>query len=160
MTNIEKVAHVMTYSKYGALSQMFVMDALHQWSRIISNAPPERLDNGFVHAEAWIAVATEIQEALRSELTINDSECDETIGRPTSTVPLPPDIDSKNEDRAEWAKVSIQAFMDCTGVDREDALGDLLCDLMHLSDREPFDFEAALDRARGHYAAETGNAPY
>lgn len=160
MTNIEKVTHIMTYSNYGALSQMFVMDALHQWSRIISNAPPERLDNGFVHAEAWIGVAKEIQEVLRSQLTTNESECDETIGRPTSPISLPRDIDGKNEDRAEWAEAAIQGFMDCTRVDREDAFGDLLCDLMHLSDREPFDFEAALDRARGHYAAETGSAPY
>lgn len=45
-------------------------------------------------------------------------------------------------------------------VDYEDALGDLLSDLMHLSDREPFDFEAALAHAHGHYAAETGAAPY
>ena len=29
---------------------------------------------------------------------------------------------------------------------------------MHLSDREPFDFQAALERARDHYAAETSNA--
>ena len=42
-----------------------------------------------------------------------------------------------------------------TGTDYEDALGDLLCDLMHWSDRSNFDFEAALSRARMHYEAET-----
>jgi hypothetical protein len=52
------------------------------------------------------------------------------------------------------------SFLKQTGVDYEDALGDLLGDLMHLADREPFDFEPALGRARGHYAAETGSAPY
>lgn len=37
----------------------------------------------------------------------------------------------------------------------EDSLGDLLCDQMRWSDRNNFDFEAALCRARGHYEAET-----
>lgn len=73
---------------------------------------------------------------------------------------LPPDIDGMNKERAQWAKVALDAFQLHTGVDDEDALADLLGDLMHLSDREPFDFEAALDRARDHYAAETGSAPY
>jgi hypothetical protein len=72
----------------------------------------------------------------------------------------PPDVDGQNGDRAKWAKTALQAFMAQTGVDYEDALRDLLGDLMHLSDREPFDFEAAMERARGHYAAETGAAPY
>lgn len=89
--------------------------------------------------------------------------CDEAIAHAApeaSWNPLPQDIDGQNEDRARWAKASLQAFMDETGVEYEDALGDLICDLMHLSDREPFDFEAALERARSHYAAETGEAPY
>jgi hypothetical protein len=73
---------------------------------------------------------------------------------------LPKDVDGRNAERAQWAKAALRAFMLETGVDYEDALGDLLGDLMHLADREPFDFEAALDRARGHYAAETGAAPY
>ena len=73
---------------------------------------------------------------------------------------LPPDVDGMNHRRARWARTALQEFMAQTGVDYEDALGDLLADLMHLSDREPFDFEAGLDRARGHYAAETGAAPF
>jgi hypothetical protein len=72
----------------------------------------------------------------------------------------PIDIDGQNEKRGRWAKAALQTFMDHTGVDYEDALGDLICDLLHVSDREPFDFDAALERARGHYAAETGSATY
>src|SRR6266571_1209998 len=156
MTNIEKVTHIMTYSNYGALAQLFDMDALHQWSGIISKASPQQVDNGFINGEAWISVAGEIHKALQSELTINDFEYDETNAASVSRIPLPPDVDGINEDRAQWAKSALRAFMDCTGVDYEDALPDLLADLMHLADREPFDFEAALDRARDHYAAETG----
>jgi hypothetical protein len=73
--------------------------------------------------------------------------------------PVTDDIDRMNGDRAQWAKAALLAFMAETGTDYADALGDLLCDLMHLSDREPFDFEAALERARNHYAVETGGMP-
>lgn len=76
------------------------------------------------------------------------------------TPKLPPDVDGLNNDRAQWARVALRAFMKETGVDLEDALSDLLGDLMHMADRDNFDFEAALDRARYHYDAETGAAPY
>jgi hypothetical protein len=77
MTNIEKVTHIMTYSNYRALSQMFVREALHKWSGIISKASPEQVDNGFVNGKAWIAVAKEIHKALQAELTITDLEFEE-----------------------------------------------------------------------------------
>ena len=72
MTNIEKVQHIMSYSRYGALAQLFVMDALHKWTGIISKASPQQVDNGFVNPEAWIGVAREIQSALKADLTIDD----------------------------------------------------------------------------------------
>ena len=37
---------------------------------------------------------------------------------------------------------------------KEDALGDLLCDLMHWATANSFDFNAALCRASGHHKAE------
>ena len=49
-----------------------------------------------------------------------------------------------NVDRAEWAAAALRQFQCTTGCDYEDSLGDLLCDLMHWSDRNNFDFEAAL----------------
>lgn len=87
--------------------------------------------------------------------------CDEAIAHaPPGANWYPKDIDGQNDERVRRAKAALQAFIDQTGVDYGDALGDILCDLLHLSDREPFDFDAALERARGHYAAETGSAPY
>jgi hypothetical protein len=77
MTNIEKVQHIMSYSRYGALAQLFVMDALHKWTGIISKAQPEQVDNGFVDPEAWIGVAREINDALNAGLSIDDSESEE-----------------------------------------------------------------------------------
>ena len=76
MTNIEKVHHIMTYSRYGALAQLFVMDALHKWTDIISKASPEQVGNGFINGEAWIGVAREIKTTLQTGLTIDDPELD------------------------------------------------------------------------------------
>jgi hypothetical protein len=59
-----------------------------------------------------------------------------------------------NLNRAAWADKAIRVFREATGCDHEDSLGDLLADLMHWSDARNFDFEAALLRARDHYAAE------
>jgi hypothetical protein len=68
---------------------------------------------------------------------------------------LPPDPENMNNDRAEWAASALRQFQCVTGTDYEDSLGDLLCDLMHWCDRNNFDFGLALNRARGHYEAET-----
>lgn len=77
---------------------------------------------------------------------------------------LPPDTDGMNDDRAHWALSALQEFRRLTGSDEEDALPDFLCDLMHLSDRRGDhleSFDAALQRARDHYEAETaGTGPY
>lgn len=68
------------------------------------------------------------------------------------------DHEVTNDDRAAWAEGAIQKFIELTGTDREDALADLLCDLMHWADREhPGEcepFEAQLHRARYHYNEE------
>jgi hypothetical protein len=71
---------------------------------------------------------------------------------------LPPDPEGMNDDRAAWAASALRHFQCTTGADYEDALGDLLSDLMHWCDRSNFDFELALDRARGDYEAETTDA--
>ena len=71
---------------------------------------------------------------------------------------LPPDPEGQNEDRAQSAQVVIRQFQICTGCDWDDAIADLLTDLMHLCDRETRedgDFSAELERTRQHYAAET-----
>src|SRR5438874_664600 len=66
-------------------------------------------------------------------------------------IELPPDPDGMNNSRAQWAATALSAFMDETGTDEEDALADLLADLMHWADRSSSAFNAALERARMHY---------
>jgi hypothetical protein len=72
-----------------------------------------------------------------------------------STKTLPHDPDGMNDERSIWAEAAIEAFEDATGCDREDALSDLLTDLMHWCDRNSVDFADALNNARGMYVEET-----
>lgn len=80
----------------------------------------------------------------------------------TRRVRLPHDVDGRNDERAGWAEGAITTLQQTTGADRCDALSDLLANLFHWCDRQsvPVDFNRELERARGHYEAETGKAPY
>jgi hypothetical protein len=86
-----------------------------------------------------------------------DHDHREKSGVPAEPVPppLPPDPDQMNDARSSWAARAIRAFREATGTDEEDALGDLLADLMHWADRYRHDFDTALVRGRDHYEAET-----
>jgi len=75
------------------------------------------------------------------------------------TKRLPPDPEYMNDNRATWAGAALKRFQSITGTDDEDALSDLLGDLMHWSDRNNFDFDAAMAHARMHYKAETAALP-
>jgi len=62
-----------------------------------------------------------------------------------------------NSLRAQWAKAAVYVFRQETRTDAEDALSDLLCDLMHLYSAEIL--ESQLVRARGHYTTEMREDP-
>jgi hypothetical protein len=62
--------------------------------------------------------------------------------------------DITNAKRASWASAAVYLFEQLTGCDREDALSDLLCDLMHWSGREGYDFNLQLSRATYHFEEE------
>lgn len=72
-----------------------------------------------------------------------------------TNMPLPPDPEAMNDSRAAWAGQAIDHFAFTTGTDKEDALSDLLADLMHWCDRQQVSFDRELARAREHYEAET-----
>jgi len=66
--------------------------------------------------------------------------------------------DVTNGDRARWADEAVEAFKEEThdyadGICEEN-IADLLCDLMHLCDRERFSFDEALSTGRANYQAE------
>lgn len=64
-TNTAFVQSLMEFSKYGALAQLFVIDALDKWSERVSQADPVQLDNPMFNGEAWVGVAKEIQQKLK-----------------------------------------------------------------------------------------------
>jgi hypothetical protein len=96
-------------------------------------------------AELWKVVAGDAENRRREARETPD----------TATRDLPPDPEGMNDDRAEWAHSAIRQFQCATGTDWQDTLSDLLGDLMHFADRQGFNFNAELDRARMHYEAET-----
>ena len=71
------------------------------------------------------------------------------------TKALPPDPEQKNDQRANWAHSVLLEFRGLTGADAEDAVSDLLADLLHWCDRHGQDFDTELRRARNHYDFET-----
>ena len=73
--------------------------------------------------------------------------------------PLPQDPDRLNAHRALWAAAALAQFRRQTGADLEDAVSDLLADLMHWCDRFGQELPAELRRACNHYAAETAASP-
>jgi hypothetical protein len=79
----------------------------------------------------------------------------EALNQPAPPLALPPDPEGMNDGRAEWAASALRQFETATGADTEDALADLLGDLMHWCDRNAANFDAELSRARMHYEAET-----
>lgn len=65
--NVEFVSDLMQYSAHGALAQMFVLDALLKFSKLVMETPTEDMavmDNGLIPCSAWKAVAGEIHEKL------------------------------------------------------------------------------------------------
>ncbi|MBA4068171.1 MAG: hypothetical protein C0501_31620 [Isosphaera sp.] len=117
---------------------------------IVTTVLADVTDNG-----ADVARGSEWQWDDASMTRCPDCDRDGPLNEFRTPPQLPPDPEGMNFDRAAWADKAIAAFRRETGTDREDALPDLLCDLMHWSDRAGYRFDAALNRARDHYAAET-----
>lgn len=67
-------------------------------------------------------------------------------------------FDVTNNDRAYWALKAVQEFMRQTGTDREDAVVDLICDLLHLARSDGDDPRAVIDTALMHFEAEEEKA--
>ncbi|RQP34193.1 hypothetical protein [Burkholderia ubonensis] len=69
MTNLECLTDIMEFSRYGALAQAFVMDALSKHAECVAKLPLHELqrqlgDHPLVSARAWHGVAQEIHTKL------------------------------------------------------------------------------------------------
>jgi len=68
-TNVEVITDIMEYSEFGALAQMFVIDALTKAAKRVAEAPWPEISKAFegnqmISARAWQGVAKEIQAKL------------------------------------------------------------------------------------------------
>ncbi|HEY9171364.1 MAG TPA: hypothetical protein VI136_03670 [Verrucomicrobiae bacterium] len=72
---------------------------------------------------------------------------------------LSAELEDMNASRVRWADIILEEFQSLTGSDLEDAVSDLLADLMHWCDQSGQNFEKELRRAQTHYTAETAPMP-
>ncbi len=86
---------------------------------------------------------------------LKPNRCWINVPLPLNLDTLPPNPDGLNGRRAYFAALTLDAFQHHTGADLEDALSDLLADLMHWCDRFNLRFFPELRRAFRHYRAET-----
>jgi hypothetical protein len=64
-TNVQIVRDLMEFSKFGALSQMFIIDAITKQAALVAKSRPSDYPaGGFVEPTAWIGVAKEIEARM------------------------------------------------------------------------------------------------
>lgn len=66
-TNVEFVTDLMEFSRYGALAQVFVIEALRRYAFQVSIADPKRLDSPGLSGAAWVGVGQEIDAKLATK---------------------------------------------------------------------------------------------
>lgn len=69
LTNVELVVEMMEFSKFGAMSQIFIMEAIRKESERVAATKPEQYSKeqwAFISVEAWIGVAAEISKKIKT----------------------------------------------------------------------------------------------
>lgn len=67
MTNTEFVADLMAYSYHGALTQVFIIEAIRRYAEIIiAQSKPVEHGNGCVSVIAWHEIAEEIKTRMEA----------------------------------------------------------------------------------------------
>jgi hypothetical protein len=59
-TNLGVVTDIMDFSRFGALSQVFVMEALASYAQSVNQTPAADLEGGAVPGAVWKGVAEEV----------------------------------------------------------------------------------------------------
>lgn len=65
-TNVEFVTKLMEFSNHGPLAQLFVLDALEKWSKIIASKDASDLDSPMICGAAWKSTAQEINDKINA----------------------------------------------------------------------------------------------
>lgn len=64
-TNIEMVADLMAVSPYGALSEVFVVEAIRHYSEQVASKTPVEDSKALINPVAWHGIAVDIQQRLK-----------------------------------------------------------------------------------------------
>lgn len=69
-TNEQLLLEIINHSRYGALAQVFVIDALYKFAKKVAASSPEEYGDGmlFIHPDSWIGVAKEIELKIKQHL--------------------------------------------------------------------------------------------
>jgi hypothetical protein len=63
-TNVDFVTRIMEFSNYGPLAQLFILEAIRNWSDVVAKADPAKIDTPMINGHAWVGVAKEIKAKL------------------------------------------------------------------------------------------------
>ena len=64
-TNEQLIKHIINCSKFGTMSQLFIMEAIGRYANSVSESKPSDYPkNCIVNPETWIDVAKEIKEKM------------------------------------------------------------------------------------------------
>ncbi len=66
MTNQEFLEDLMTFNPHGALAQVFVLEAIRNYSKQIVGADPKLSDSGFISGSAWHGCAAYILDKIEN----------------------------------------------------------------------------------------------
>jgi len=63
-TNEELVSRLMNFSPYGGLCQVFILQALEQYSKSVMEADPAELESPMISGQAWAGQARHIHTEI------------------------------------------------------------------------------------------------
>jgi hypothetical protein len=75
LTNLEFIEKLMSFSPYGAMVQVFVIEALRSYSAEVVAKPPPKDDPGaFFSMEAWYGIAKDVKRQIDEKYAPGNSE--------------------------------------------------------------------------------------
>jgi len=109
-TNIEAVVDLMEFSQYGALAQLFVVDALSKHARHVADAPAEAfagMRDGMIGQEAWQGVAREIAQKMDAHLGCS-AQTKKTVSAGSGDAVADRAGDPDEDEIADWLSRQIE----------------------------------------------------
>ena len=76
-TNVQLVTHMMDYSRYGALSQAFIFEAIRRYAEQVAAVDKDKINPNdwlFISFDGWQGVANEILKTLTENWGVRASE--------------------------------------------------------------------------------------